>query len=137
MAYAQRGTGNTPLKRPNWCKRWLEVFRDTGNVRLACHAANVKRITAYHYRDADPEFAQEWTEAEEDACDRLEAIARQRAEKVSDTLLIFLLKAHRPEKYRETVRQGHTGAGGGPIELANATRDEIQSRLARIAAVGQ
>ena len=38
-----------------------------------------------------------------DALDILEAVAVQRAITISDTLLIFLLKSHRPEVYRETV----------------------------------
>ncbi len=33
----------------------------------------------------------------------------------SDTLLIFLLKGHRPERFHEQVR--HTGEQGGPIEV--------------------
>lgn len=33
----------------------------------------------------------------------------------SDTLMMFLLKGHRPEKYRE--RFEHTGANGGPIQV--------------------
>lgn len=94
------GTNGTPEK-PDWVDRWLSVFRDTGNVRLACHAAGVGRTTAYMLRVRDPEFALAWKEAEEDACDLLEAEARSRARKTSDTLLIFLLKAHRPEKFRE------------------------------------
>jgi hypothetical protein len=34
----------------------------------------------------------------------------------SDTLAIFLLKALRPAKFRETHRHEHTGANGGPIK---------------------
>ena len=34
----------------------------------------------------------------------------------SDTLLIFLLKGARPEKYRDNARIEHTGAGGGPVK---------------------
>jgi hypothetical protein len=39
----------------------------------------------------------------QDACDILEGHARARAIASSDTLLIFLLKAHRPEVYRERI----------------------------------
>jgi hypothetical protein len=46
----------------------------------------------------------QWDEALEDACDILEAEAWKRARDKSDLLLIFLLKAHRPAKYRETTR---------------------------------
>lgn len=34
----------------------------------------------------------------------------------SDTLAIFLLKAHNPEKYRENMKVQHTGANDGPIQ---------------------
>lgn len=38
----------------------------------------------------------------------------------SDTLAIFLLKAHKPEKYRE--RHEHTGPNGGPIQFEKIER---------------
>jgi len=45
----------------------------------------------------------------EDAVDVLEAVARRRAVQGSDTLLIFLLKAARPAKYRERHQVEHSG----------------------------
>lgn len=99
-----RQTTETTLQKPAWVDRWLEVFRDTGNVRLACHACKIHRATPYQHREVSPEFAEAWKQAEEDACDLLEAEARKRARSSSDTLLIFLLKAHRPEKYREVSK---------------------------------
>lgn len=73
-------------------------------------------------------FARAWDSALEVATDALEAEARRRAiqgvsepvgwyqgkpggkvRRYSDTLLIFLLKAHRPEKFRETISQQHSG----------------------------
>lgn len=36
--------------------------------------------------------------------------------KYSDTLLIFLLKGHYPEKYRDRISQEVSGPGGGPID---------------------
>ncbi len=77
--YADR-TINTTLEKPRWVERWLSVFRDSCNVRLACHAAGIDRRDVYHYRDADPEFAQAWRDAEEDATDLLEAGCRRRAD---------------------------------------------------------
>ena len=73
----------------------------------------------YHYRQTDEEFGAAWDEALEEGTDRLEDEARRRAvegceenvyyqgkiidtkRNYSDTLLIFLLKGRRPEKYRE------------------------------------
>ena len=100
-----------------WQQRFLAALRNSGNVRASCQAAGVSRKHAYTTRQNDEEFQAQWNDAMEDAIEYLEAIARQRAATSSDTLLIFLLKAHRPEKYRETVRQEHTGASGNPIEI--------------------
>jgi hypothetical protein len=36
--------------------------------------------------------------------------------KYSDTLLIFLMKGARPEKYRDNAKIEHTGPGGGPVQ---------------------
>lgn len=102
-----------------WKPAFLKALRATGNVSAACRAAGLEhRSTAYDARARNAKFAAEWDEAMEDAVDALEAIARQRASVGgSDTLLIFLLKAHRPEMYRDNHRIEHVGRGGGPIEV--------------------
>lgn len=111
-------TRRTPKKRPqseslpDWGPAFLERLRSSGNVRFACQAASIGRRTAYDRREADETFKAAWDEAIEDACDALEAAAWQRAtggDSPSDTLLIFLLKAHRPYKYRENINLNHTG----------------------------
>lgn len=90
-------------RRPDWVPRFLEIFRATGNVRLAADAAGVDRSTPYVRAARDPAFAAAWERAREDAVDVLEAEARRRALGGSDALLMFLLRAHRPERYRETL----------------------------------
>jgi hypothetical protein len=72
-------------------------------VSDAARAAGISRSQAHRVRSDDPEFAAAWAEAEAMAVDRLERIAFQRASKTSDTLLIFLLKAHRREKYGDQI----------------------------------
>jgi|TARA_R100001530_G_scaffold52675_1_gene38866 hypothetical protein len=103
MATAKRNQ-----RRPPWVKPFLAAFRDTGIVRAACQAADINRQNVYKYRDRHPEFAEQWAQADADAADALEAVALQRARKSkmdggSDALLIFLLKARRPEKFRENI----------------------------------
>ena len=132
MPYADRTTGTT-LPKPEWVDRFLEVFRDTCNVRLSCHAAGIDRCAVYHYRAADPEFREAWDQAEDDAIDLLEAEARKRARASSDVLMIFLLKAHRPHKYREISKHEHSGPGGGPIEFSHAATT-FDYRLSALAA---
>ncbi len=107
-------------------------MRNSANVRAACAAAGVGRRTVYDKRQRDPKFAQDWDEALEEACDVLEAAAWKRASGgESDQLLIFLLKAHRPQKFRD--RYELTGASGGPIRITTA-EEMSDDDLAAIAA---
>lgn len=101
-----------------WKPRFLRAFANTGIIRAACEAAGIERHTATKARKVDPEFAAAWDACYEDAADALEAIALQRARTVSDTLLIFLLKGFRPEKYRDTYRHEVAGPNGGPVPLS-------------------
>lgn len=125
--------GGTPTDA-SWHERFIERLAVTGNVTKAAAAAGVSRSAAYVHRDVDPEFKAAWEEADAMVADELEDEARRRAVegdevtifnrrgeeigttfKRSDTLLIFLLKGARPDKYRENMRHEHSGPGGGPI----------------------
>lgn len=55
--------------------------------------------------------------------------------KYSDTLAIFLLKAHAPEKYRENSKIELGGPNDGPIQLESTTRAaRLASLVAQISA---
>jgi len=54
--------------------------------------------------------------------------------KYSDTLAIFLLKAHDPAKYRDNTRMELTGANGGPVQIGDTERT---ARLAALVAAAQ
>jgi hypothetical protein len=99
-------------RRGSWRERFIEVLSNTCNVRAACQAAGVNRATAYRLRERNEGFAKRWDEALQEGVDVLEAVAWRRANESSDLLLIFLLKAHRPEKYRETQNVHHSGEVG-------------------------
>jgi hypothetical protein len=89
-----------------------------------------RRNTPYEIRQKDPEFAALWEEALQVATDVLEHEARERAmgwdEPVfdkdgnqcgtrrvySDRMMELLLKAHRPEKFREKFEHDVTHQGG-------------------------
>ena len=97
--------GNRPAM-----ERFLQKLRDSANVRAACDAADVNRSTVYRWRDKWKTFADEWNEALEDACDVLEQEAWRRAmAENSDRLLMFLLKAHRPDKFKDRQELEHKG----------------------------
>lgn len=103
-----------PLKA--WRGVFLEALRDSGNVRFATQKAGVSRDAAYKARERSPDFSAAWDVAIDEAVDLLEASAWQRARVTSDTLLIFLLKAHRPAKYREPK---NTAAASAKVESDN------------------
>ncbi|GBQ07904.1 hypothetical protein [Saccharibacter floricola] len=121
--------------------RATRVFLDTlekcGNISLASKAAGVSRPGMYARRERDPDFAQAWDEAITTAVESLEAEAWRRARdgvpeylvtgkglvldkngepvmqnRYSDSLLTTLLKAHKPERYkdRSTVDMNVTGS---------------------------
>lgn len=116
--------------------QFLEQLSTNGNVTVSAEACNLARRTLYDLRSTDPEFAAAWDAAMEQAADHLEAEARRRAvdgwdepvfyqgeqaglvRKFSDTLLIFLLKGARPEKFRDRQQHEHTGPGGEPLPAA-------------------
>ncbi len=82
----------------------IEKFHECGTVTHACAAVGIARRTWYDWIESDPDFAAAVVSANEAVTDDLEKEAIQRAKDGSDTLIIFLLKARRAEKYRETQR---------------------------------
>jgi hypothetical protein len=88
---------------------FLAALSDGYSIFRAAKAASIGRTTAYEWRDADEDFKNRWLEAVENGTDTLEDEARDRAMDDSDTLLIFTLKARRPEKYRDNVNHNHSG----------------------------
>jgi hypothetical protein len=89
----------------------------------------------YRLRKTDAEFAELWDEALEEGIQQLEEEARRRAvegvtvpimyrgeqvasvQEFSDTLLIFLLKAKRPEVYRDRHHVEHHGLPAAEVKL--------------------
>lgn len=143
--------GRKPYTRFNRERRnkFLDALRQTGNVTAACEAAYVDRRTAYREKKSNAEFSRAWDEALEIAIEGMELEARRRAvegrdepvfgriakdrdgvvghiRKYSDVLLIFLLKAHKPAIYRETVNLKHSGAISHPqTDLTKLTDDDL------------
>jgi hypothetical protein len=101
----------TAIKREEFCR----VLAGGDSVTAAAESVGLSRRAAYNAREADPDFAAEWDAAVEAGTDRLEDEAKRRGLDKSDTLLIFLLKGRRREKYGDKVEHG--GKDGGPIEV--------------------
>lgn len=143
--------------RKPWRRKFIEVLGTTGNVSAACSEAGIGRWTVYHDRANDDAFKQAWSRALREAGDKLEQIALRRAtgykrttekyevnaqgqrllvevkieDVVSDAVLLTLLRAAKPEKYRETVRMEHGGIDGEPIKV-EPVRLRTPERLAEL-----
>lgn len=128
--------GETALKKESF----LEVLADVCSVTTTCKLVGVGRATVYRWREADAEFRLAWDKSRALGVDALEDEAVRRAmegverpvlkngvptghfvREFSDTLLIFLLKGAKPEKYRDRVSTEISGPAGRPLEIDDAT----------------
>lgn len=116
-------------------RAFLVQYALTGNFEQAASAAKVTVRTVYNwrhdFREANGPFLVAVDQAQQMACDRMEAELYRRAmegieepvwhggeivgtsRRFSDTLLMFMMKANMPQKY--TDRMQHSGPDGGPI----------------------
>lgn len=137
------------IRTPKKAEAFLAALSDGRSVTSACQVALISKPAAYAWRKEDKDFAAAWDDAVETGTDLLEDEARRRAQdgvekpvyqggecvghvrEYSDTLMIFLLKARRPEKYRERHDVNHGGTVG--VEISDA-RETLQRKLAGLAA---
>lgn len=135
MARLKRGERRTTEQIQ---KDALTAYEELGNITLACKRARVPRRTFYNWLiEGNPNnaaFIEAFEASNRMAVGVLEAEAHRRAvtglkkgifykgkkvateHEYSDTLLIVLLKAHAPEKYKDRVANEHTGKDGQPIK---------------------
>lgn len=113
IVMSRQSPAMNPPDRTKWTpeieQAFLAVLADGYSVHKAAHSIGFARSTVYKWREEDEDFKRRWDDAVEAGTDVLEDRARDRAMDQSDTLLIFTLKARRPEKYRENINHNHTG----------------------------
>lgn len=140
--------------KENWSRSgFLEAFEKTGMVSRACEAIGISRQTAYAERQRNEDFAIEWHDVEERVTETMEREAYRRAvegvtepvvsagkhvtdvQSYSDRLLEFMLKARRPERYRDRVDVKHSGSVERrvKVDLSKLSDDELAD-LERLAA---
>ena len=124
-------------------KGWQdEVFaecRKIPNIARAAKNVGVSRGTIYNHRESDPEFAKALKDALDEGVENCEEELHRRAfegtlvpktvagkreeiRQYSDVLAMFLLKAHKPEKYRDHHSIEHKGSIRKPLEVAGLDR---------------
>ena len=120
---------------------FLGAFAQSGCVLHACQACGMGRRTVYNWLKADPDFAERYKDAEDDAIDHLEAVAVKLAtgyekpvfgrlgpglgdgeiarERVYDGRMVqFLLAKRRPGVYGNKLEL--TGKDGQPLPVGGA-----------------
>jgi len=80
---------------------FLAALEQGYSVTFARKKAGLERAALKAWRSGDDGFAEAWDAAVEAGTDLLEDLARERVATGGDSLLMFLLKSRRPEKYRE------------------------------------
>lgn len=128
---------------------FLGFLELTANVTLACNMCGLSRKTAYNWRSTVEGFADAWDASQEVGTDALEDEAIRRASngtmkkkftgkgeavidpetgeqyiehEYSDTLLIFMLKARRPDKFKDRIDARLGGIPGQPLEVIEIVR---------------
>lgn len=120
---------------------FLDTLRKTVNVTLAAQSVGISSGTAYRHKKEDILFSERWDEALQEGIDLLEHRAHERAfqgvdepvfhkgdivghvTKYSDGLTMFLLKAHRPDKYRERSQVDQNVSGGMQFTVVSGVPD--------------
>jgi hypothetical protein len=121
----------------------LAAYLKCGTIFHGCKGAGITRRTHYDWMKADPAYRDAFEDAAEAVADNLEAEAMRRARegwpepvyyqgevcgsvrKFSDLLLIFMLKALRPDKFRERIDLKHSGKLG--LEAAIAASRQLEA----------
>lgn len=127
--------GSPPMGTPDWISTFLDAIQAGSTVAAAAREAGVHGSVPYQRRRYDPAFRRAWQRAAQLGTELLEAEAVRRAvhgteepvyykgsqcgtvRRYSDTLLIFLLKARRPEVYRED----RSGGKGSTVNISLQT----------------
>lgn len=132
-----------PARDEAWDRdAFLAAFDEHLMVSKACEVVGIHRSTAYLERQRNESFAVAWADVEERTVERLESEMFRRAhdgvEKMvvsagkrlgverqySDTLLMFALKAKRPDRYRENVKVEHAGAIRSDVRIDLSKLDD-------------
>ncbi len=141
---------NRTTRTPKKDEAFLAELAQTGNVGAAARQAGYGRTQLYQWRQAEAAFAEAWDDAVTEYTESLEAEADRRAvqgvvkpvfylgetcgqiRQYSDTLLIFRLKALRPDVYRERVKLPAPATGPGQTSQADGEGLSPEEALRRI-----
>lgn len=132
MTRSQRARSAAVLNPAEVQARYLELYSGGLSSGESALAAGVSLATISRWKMADPEFEAAWHKAYDEFTHTLEAKAERMAAEatpMSATMLIFMLKARKPNVYRESIRAELTGKDGGPIEVRHNILREVMELI--------
>lgn len=143
-----------PIDEAVWIKFFSLVSFHAGNVRRACLEMKIPRTEVWRKEQEDPAFKLRLIQAKEMGCDALEEEAIRRAYEgveepvgfyqgtssetktvYSDTLMMFMLKSLRPDKYADRSRNENINLNvEATAEELKTARQTIMNKLAGVVA---
>jgi hypothetical protein len=130
------GTRSARKKRRDWRPAFLAALEEQGTVWSACVQANVGRSTVYRERQRNEPFALKWADIESKVTDKLERKAVDLALDGDTQVLMFLLKARRPDVYRERVSVRHDGGLRVSVPEISESTDRLSAVVGLMGAIG-
>jgi hypothetical protein len=136
-----------------WQEPFLDALSRNGIVTNACKVVNIGNRTAYDERHRNAAFAKKWEDAVRSSGDSAEAEAWRRAvlgwdepvfqggkqvgivRKHSDTLLLAVLKARKPDEYGDRIKVDVTEAARRIAKQRGATPEEEEAAVAEAEAI--
>ena len=135
---------------------FLAAIAQRFSISAAARLVGVTRGQHYVWKREDPEYVVRYEHAQQEALDgvvdqvfqiatgkvtkKVVSAGREIGEELDQMAVLraaeILLRAHRPEQYRDRSTVEHTGRDGGPIELAAVARERLSSEIARLAPPG-
>jgi len=123
------------LLRASQKKTLLVALEEWGTVRKACQVAGVSRPVFYQWNSNDPEFSVGADLARKSFAESLEELALMRVRnpekgKGSDILLLGLLNANMPHKFRPQIAMNEDSAKELIVEWRKAAKEVKKDRPA-------
>jgi hypothetical protein len=112
-------------------RRFLDTYAKTGSITGAAKAARISLAVHHEKLETDLAYRKAFEGAREQVVDLLEAEAFRRALAGSDDLLVFLLRAWQPDRYREHIVHEHSGT----LTLSDIATSAARGAVRRLIAI--
>jgi hypothetical protein len=112
----------------NSIRKFMDRYAKTGDLRAAAKAAKISLEVHHQMLETSDSYRKSFRAAQQQVVDLLETAVFRRALDGSDELLVFLLRAWLPERYREHTMVEHSGT----IVLSESEASSTRGTVARL-----